>query len=523
MFFRTALFLGALGSAALPAMCSGSLPLANKKWIHVRSENFELWSRSSVGESRRILTNFELVRAVFQETFKFPVRRPSAVTIVNFSGPGEMEQYVHLRDGKPAEAWGVMLERPDRPVIMMYPEERDAYTRHVVFHEYIHEMIRSAEEDPPAWLDEGLAEVFASIEPTGEEIVIGRPHPSRVALLQRSSLIPLAQLFQADRRSHLYAGGTERDIFYSQSWALVHFWLFGQKSFPREKAFEFINAVGGKAEAQPAFEAAFGMDYRKMEKLLDGYVAGGKYGIARVPRPKVQAEDGMAVRPVTEDEISFVLTDLLLRTRDSAQSQLWLIEHRQKFPEDPRPWEALGAVALMKGDEDDAREKWAQALALGSKNPTVLYRHTMLEVQRWLGRLDFDFRLPADLCARLRERLLTLIEKYPEQRASYEALALVESCAQQPSVKNFNFAQRKFRDFTKPQKQRALLALAHVRWRLENREGAKEMLALFEASDPPAHLGYAGNSLRRIMGLEVAATGPAPSQPRLRIPLKVPE
>lgn len=77
----------------LPAADSNLMPGADAKWRHYQSEHFELFSRNPEGESRRLLHNLELVRAVFFETYGFKPVRALPMTVYFFSRDRHFETY----------------------------------------------------------------------------------------------------------------------------------------------------------------------------------------------------------------------------------------------------------------------------------------------------------------------------------------------------------------------------------------------------------------------------------------------
>lgn len=73
-------FLKRRVALAMLALLAGRLDAANlmtgadEKWRLLQSEHFELYTRNSEAESRRLLYNLELVHAIFFETFGFTPR-----------------------------------------------------------------------------------------------------------------------------------------------------------------------------------------------------------------------------------------------------------------------------------------------------------------------------------------------------------------------------------------------------------------------------------------------------------------
>ena len=74
----------------------------------------------------------------------------------------------------------------------------------------------------PPWLNEGLAELYSSLEPRGDRILVGQVIPGRVQVLRTGEWIPLATLLAVDHNSPYYNEKSRAGMFYAESWALVH-------------------------------------------------------------------------------------------------------------------------------------------------------------------------------------------------------------------------------------------------------------------------------------------------------------
>ena len=92
----------------------------------------------------------------------------------------------------------------------------------VAVHEYTHLMIHQSGMELPPWLNEGLAELYSSLEPRGEKILVGQVIPARLQVLRSEPWIPLAALLAVDHSSPYYNEKSHAGMFYAESWALVH-------------------------------------------------------------------------------------------------------------------------------------------------------------------------------------------------------------------------------------------------------------------------------------------------------------
>jgi hypothetical protein len=471
----------------LPAILRAQtdFPGVDDRWRHYQSANFELYSRNSEGMSRELLHDLETLRAFFLESLKLTERRRLEVTVYYFRTDRDFRPYLQEVFRKNEGISGFYGSGVDRAVICLVPSGDSNVNRHLIFHEYIHHLFRASELNPPSWLNEGMAELFATLAPTadGKKMEFGHPMAARLAAAQTQKLMPLEQLFAVEPGSAVFRNDGHSGIFYSQSWALRHYLYFGESKIPADKRNLFVNVAlaprfKDPAALREAFKEVFGMDYPEMQKRLDRYLRSGRYYSGKIPLPAVPAARTYSARAVSRDEIQLRLAELALRTNQSPAAKLALLHAADRDPADTRPLEVLGAEALREQDPLTATERWAKAVAAGTRNPAIYRELGLMEGRAGFSRLDPYYRMPADRASRLRGYLMRSIEYNPEQTLAYEMLAWVEAFSPDPSIPNLSLIQKKYAGFTR--KERTALALAFVRVRLNLPDEALEMLAALE-------------------------------------------
>jgi len=522
--------LGVAASSAHAAPAKEALAGVDDKWRFYQSPNFELFSRTSDAESRELLHNLELLRAVFAERFKLVERTKLEVTVYSFRTMEDFHAYSPEAYRKSDFFKGFYLARPDRAVIVVAPVEEWATAQRLIFHEYVHHLFRSAGETPPVWFNEGMADLLATIRVEGDELEIGRPHEGRLSTLRNGTLLPLETLFSVDQQSPIYRTGEHTGLFYAESWALLHYWYFGQSDLPRDRIERFLRLARDRKTAtpqalRPLFTECFGIDYPEMQRRLERYVETGSYRFVRQPVPKLDDAKSYAMRAVPRDELRLRLAELALRVNRSALGKLTLLDAVQKNPADPRPFEALGTDAMADRDESTARERWEQALDAGSRNAAIYRELGLIESRGWFRQFDYYFQLPPDAATRLRTRLLRSIEDSPNQIAGYEMLAWVEAFAPEPSVGNVKLVLAHFAALT--EQRRTLVALAMVCVRSKENGSAKELLDKLDTMEPDPWTAHAaevvrakleGRPVRRLPGTRPGGRPPMPAP--ITVPLQ---
>lgn len=510
-------FVGGLCAAAVWALslapCAASsavtpLPGADDHWEYLESPNFELYSQRSPEDARELLHELELFRAVVLERFALPERRRQPVTVFAFASSKLFQSYARVLRGGVQHIGGYYLDGFDRARIVLGPAVNDTMTKSAIFHEYVHHVVRAGDEPLPVWLDEGLAELFATLVVNGRNVELGRPAAGRVLELRGSKLLPLEQLFALDRASPLYADPEHAALFYAQSWALLHFWYFGEPKTPPEALDAFLQEARRRPALPPAalrqqFNQAFGIDYPEMEQRLQHYVTSGRYRWSVQAVPKISPAASYRVSKLTAEEIQPALAALAFWLSRSPAARAVLMEAAARSEPDARALEILGAEHLRNGDSASARLCWEKAIAAGSTNPAVYRELGLMEGRAWCERFDCDLRQPEAATERLRFVLTRSIEYCPSQIVGYEMLAWVEAYAAHPSGGNINLVQARLDGLR--EQNRTLLALALIRHRLGDNATALRMLERIDRSEPDRWVADAAAVLRARITTEPTA------------------
>lgn len=485
---RAALVSLVLAAAAPLASAKDVFPGASRKWRHYQSPNFELYSGNSERESRDVLHNLELFQAAFLDFVKLPVRRRLPVTVFYFADDDDFRAYVPAQYGKKHNFAGFYVERPDRAIILLSPRDEQKQAQQLVFHEYVHHLFRVMEERPPTWYNEGMAELFSTLQEESGQLVLGRPIPGRVAQMQREGPMPLEKLFAVSHDSAVFREGEHTGQFYSQSWALVHFCYLGASDLPREKLMLFLSVARSPRFAdQPErvrafFRELFGFDYAELENRVQRYMRVGRYQGRTLPVPKLPDAKTYTSRVVAPEEAQLRLAEVAARVNRTPEARLALLHGADQHPEDTRIDETLGTLAYYDGDQMAARERWERAIEHGTTNPAVFHEVARQMTQRLFAQFDPFYRMPDEMAAKLRVLLRRSIEAAPQQTAAYETLAWVEATSGECDVTNVNLVQGRFPSLKT--KDRTLVSLALVRHRRGDNAAALALLDDLPKLDP---------------------------------------
>ncbi|HWN44331.1 MAG TPA: hypothetical protein VNW71_19055, partial [Thermoanaerobaculia bacterium] len=165
--------------------------------------------------------------------------------------------------------------------------------RSIVYHEYLHYVLRNNYPGLPLWLHEGMAQLYSTFDTTGAEARIGRPIADHARWLQTNPLLPVSELFALDVHSRDYHEGARRKVFYAQTWALAHYLLVGNPG-RRDLTLRYLRTL---SRGEPAGEAFGG----ELDAELRAYVKRGVY--TYIAAPAGAAETGFRVAPLPRADL----------------------------------------------------------------------------------------------------------------------------------------------------------------------------------------------------------------------------
>jgi tetratricopeptide (TPR) repeat protein len=211
--------------------------------------------------------------------------------------------------------------------------------------------------------------------------------------------------------------GVESDIFYAESWALVHFLHFGPGMLNGEKINQFQALLQSGTEQKKAFQAAFG-DVATLETNFDEYVHRFEFTAGVLNNPPNIDEKSFHFRKLSSAETDAELGGFHLWNRDAEDAKP-LIERAIK--ENPRlglAHEDLGFLYFSQGKDDEAEGEFSKAYQLDSSLFLSLYYETMLSQVAHSETPDDQ--------AKFREALLDTLKINPDFAPAYVELAMLD-------------------------------------------------------------------------------------------------
>lgn len=318
---------------------------AAAEWTELHTANFRVIGDAPARTIRETALRLEQFRSVLSRVSPdLASVSPVPTVVLVFANARTFAPYQPVYEGRRvADVAGYFQPSDTVNYIVMNAGVGDAAVR-LVFHEYTHFLTLNTFGGTPAWFAEGLAQLYETVEmyEGGRVAIVGAALADHLQRLQEGPLLPLERLMRVTESLSVLHGGRGQGQFYSQSWALLHYLLLGNRErTPQLRAYADGLKRGDTPDA--AFAAVFSADASAIEQELAGYVQQFRFTAGRFTfDDALTAERLPAGRRLPDAEAEAYLADLLARSgrTDEARTRL---------------------RALLDADPDNARA----ALSLG--------------------------------------------------------------------------------------------------------------------------------------------------------------
>jgi hypothetical protein len=341
------------------SLLAASTAFAQSRWIRERSENFEIYSDASEASTREALRNLELGRAFLLQATGANMGRQEPTYVIAFKSDAEYAPY------RPTEAsTAFYLNGADRDLVViggLHPDGLQAAAG-----AYGQLAVRQLGLGLPVWLDQGLGDVFSTMKQMGTVVAA----MGELTIEQRRALavdpkIPIETILNSPSNS------VKTRL---QAETLVHMLLLGQDYAPK---FKDLVAALQYGTPQAAMEKVYGKPLAGIEKDLQAYVSGGHLTATPLPvKPGVSVIQ--APEPAPPFDLNLVLAAVYNRPGQDKDAQTRLESLARATPTRPEPWAGLAYVALRSGKADVAAQNFEKALAMGSRNPELMWDNARL-------------------------------------------------------------------------------------------------------------------------------------------------
>jgi hypothetical protein len=469
------------------AFAFASLASHATTWIHASSQHFEVLSCASKRRTAELVETMELARSAFFSAFYGRPDYEARALVILCDTSKAFDALRPTRFGKLREVTGVYMGTAELPTIIVRSDLDDEQADRTLFHEFGHLLVGSVMPEPPLWFTEGLAGNLETISLQKDSFILGQPNRQTARSLSLTHRMPLTKLFSMTYGQFANASLDEASTFYAESWAFVHYCVFGEPKKYQAGLLAFAQALPLPTGEDTAakFKRAFRTSPAEMEAELKTYLSGSfTYNPLKGALDR-SIDTTTRFDPYSEVEMDFALdTARLFADRIPLNSEAYA-----EFTRKARACVAAkngylasrGALmaALVK-DVDLAHELASAALELNYQDPSL---HA-IESQEMLNSIhaDLSYRMPEDLAGSLRSLVDKGLALSPHAPRLLESLARIEAFAPEVRMAKFNMLQQevyRLKDRTK-----VMTSLAIVRWKKGDAKTAVQILDAYPPTEP---------------------------------------
>ncbi len=352
-------------------------------WVVLRSPHFIVYSDGGEKAASRIGLQFEQIRDVFSKVGQnLRVDPGQPIIILAAKDEKSMASLLpeYYNDKTRVHPAGIFLARPERNYIVVRANVDSDLPFATVYHEYTHQITDLNAAFIPTWFSEGYANFFGYSRISGNQVLIGLASPGDLYFLQQNKLMPLGDLLRVDHKSSFYNEGSKANIFYAESWALVHMLMISPEFRNTEKLRTYLDGVNEGLDSVEAATRAFG-DLGALQKKLEAYIRVGSYYNYRLISPIEQISKSLSSRSESEAEADAVLGTYHLAHGQNSIGQKLLETALALQPDSIAANEGLGIMHMEAHEFEAAKPFIEKAVELRSDSFLTYYFNGNLIVQ----------------------------------------------------------------------------------------------------------------------------------------------
>ena len=345
-----------LAASVVPAVLAQAQESA---WRELRDEDFVLRARLPAGEVDAIACDLRRAAHALHTGMPEAFASGEWPGVFAVSGTRETRELLpQYWEGIRARPTGASWSGPHGHHIVVRVDVEAQERQRRILHEYAHFATRRADENPPVWLEEGLAEFWEATTFAGDEMAVGGPVERHLRVLRRKKWMPMDRLLSAAAVPSDTEGST---LFYAQSWALVHY-LASEASGPTR-----VDDIGA---------VAAGVTEGQLKGYVTDRLPDAEARSLEVPRDLC---NGASSRRVLTETESLVFRARAVADGERPDAAAPLLHRALALqPDSPEALEVLGFVHFAGNRPKEAAAAFDRVIASGAASHLGYYYRALL-------------------------------------------------------------------------------------------------------------------------------------------------
>jgi hypothetical protein len=240
---------------------------AADQWIEVKSPHFSVVSNASDRTARKLVWQLEQIRsatAALWSWARVDLNKPLSVIVLkdeNSMRALAPQYWEERRSVRPASVW---VTGPDQHYLALRAdvEVDDSGTVNpyiTAYASYVGLVLaQSVDRELPLWFHRGFTGVLSNTIVRDNHILLGAHIPWDLQILRERPLLPLSKLLTITRESREATEADRREVYDAETWAFVHFLMFGEQGKRAEKLNAYAKLVSGGRDPSAAFAETLG-------------------------------------------------------------------------------------------------------------------------------------------------------------------------------------------------------------------------------------------------------------------------
>ena len=380
-------------TAAAAFLCvvvsSASRLAAADKWIEVKSAHFTVTSNSGQSDTVNLAWQLEQIRSAIATIYpwaKVDLSRPLAIVAAKDETAMKVlaPEYWERKGGvHPASVW---VSGPDQHYLairtdVLAESRGDVNPFHASYFSYVSLILRQSLERPmPEWFMRGLAGVLSNTIVRESAIQLGPPIPWHLQQIRDQARLKLSELVAVPHDSPVLRDGDALSRFDAESWALVHYLMFGDGGAHFGKLDQYVKAVFAGADPQAAFREAIG-NPDDLETPFRVYISRSVFSFRQINVDASVKREGFAVRPLPPAESASKRALFHTAMNRPVEARAAIAEAR-KAGDAPDTFVADALLLERDQKTEEAKAAYERATAAGT---TIEYAYYRLASMLWVA------------------------------------------------------------------------------------------------------------------------------------------
>jgi len=374
---------------------------AEPPWIEMTSAHFRVVSNAGERSTRTLTWQFEQIRSVVATVWPWAhLELGTPITVIVLRDESSLRAlapqfWERKNDVRPASVWASAADQHYIAIRAdLRSDDRDTLNPYInAYHAYVGLVLQSAVEPKlPLWFVTGLAGVLSNTIVRDTFILVGAPIPWHLRRLNSRSRLPLNSLMAVTQKSPEYTDADRLEGFEAESWAFVHYLLFGDEAAHRKQVDQYAELIHRGTDAAVAFKEAFG----RIEDLDAPFKAHTSKPLIPFGKAAVDISvkrESFQFRTMPTAEAAALRAGFQVAANRPVEARAQIDQARTADPNDPGSYVSEAVLLDGEGKRDDARAAYAKAVERGTGSYYAYFRLAALE---WRADADHDTLLLLD-------------------------------------------------------------------------------------------------------------------------------